>query len=727
MSEFGKIGSARVEIFADTKRLQTQMAGLSSKIKQMGRSIQNVGRTLTRNISLPLGAAGVATSKFAADFETEMTKINSLVGESSGKVEAFKEQVKGMAGEVGKSPEELAEALFFVTSAGLEGSKAMDTLEASAKASAAGMGETKQVADAATSVMNAYGAANINAESAVDTLVATVREGKVQTDELAGVVGQIVPITSELNIGFDEVGGALATMTRKGLDASKAATSLRGILRGIIKPSEQGKKRLKEYGTSMEELRKIAGSQGLLPVLEKIKGEVGSNEEALTDIFPRVRGLIGVLSLVGDEASGTQQIFENVANSSGSMDRAFGAASETITQQFMEAWSGLQSSMIEIGKAVAPVLIDLFEDLEGMLSNLADRFKKARPAIKETIVEIAMAAVAAGPALTAIGTAIVALGTALGALATPGGLGIAAAVTFAAAKVSEMWDTSQSVFKNLQRLWATTSQKATKWFGIIRQKAMAMFNSFTSFWKQNKGTIISFGDQFVSVAKKIFNWFNKLSPTTKKYVGFLGGLLAISPQIVTAFGTMLTAVTTFASFIGGPATIAIATLAGAGFLLVDNWGQISNTLEVIWLGIQQSFEKMKQMLLRGLAKITQSLLSFERTLKSIGLFEGINNTAKKTLTHLEGVNDRIRQLGAEMDKASKKAQQATNRSSTFNLLRGGVDAATQMGTSGMASSISSGGSDLSGLTMEADGRQIARVTQEHQTKEAGKRGTTVDL
>ncbi|BCV00221.1 MAG: hypothetical protein CM15mV33_840 [uncultured marine virus] len=65
---------------------------------------------------------------------------------------------RSAASETGRGPQELADAMFFIASAGLRGATAMEVLNASAKAAAIGLGQTKAVADAATSAVNAYGA-----------------------------------------------------------------------------------------------------------------------------------------------------------------------------------------------------------------------------------------------------------------------------------------------------------------------------------------------------------------------------------------------------------------------------------------------------------------------------------------------------------------------------------------------------------------------------------------
>ena len=173
----------------------------------------------------------------------------------------------------------------------------MKVLEAATKASAIGLGEVKTVADAVTSAVNAYGQANLSAEKATDVLTAAVREGKLEADSLAQSMGKVLPVSSQLGVGFEEVGAALAAMSRTGTEAAMATTSLRGILSALLNPSSQAEKELYNFGLSAEGLREQLKEQGLLSVLKTLTDRFGDNQEAAGKVFGNVRALTGVLDL----------------------------------------------------------------------------------------------------------------------------------------------------------------------------------------------------------------------------------------------------------------------------------------------------------------------------------------------------------------------------------------------------------------------------------------------
>src|SRR5262245_40118514 len=92
-------------------------------------------------------ALGSSVREFAK-FELHMSIVEGLVGIAQDQTLKLTDAVLKLDRQVGIAPTELADALFYITSAGLRGQKAIDTLTMSAKASVAGLGTTQAVADA---------------------------------------------------------------------------------------------------------------------------------------------------------------------------------------------------------------------------------------------------------------------------------------------------------------------------------------------------------------------------------------------------------------------------------------------------------------------------------------------------------------------------------------------------------------------------------------------------
>ena len=122
------VGLLNIVFGADLRGFERAMKKAQKNLKKFGSSMKRVGGNLTRSVTLPLLAARGASVKMALDFEKSMTKVNTLVGVSKKEVESLKKQVLELSGKTATAPNELAEGLYFLTSAGLSGADAMEAL-----------------------------------------------------------------------------------------------------------------------------------------------------------------------------------------------------------------------------------------------------------------------------------------------------------------------------------------------------------------------------------------------------------------------------------------------------------------------------------------------------------------------------------------------------------------------------------------------------------------------
>jgi len=312
---------------------------------------------------------GTAAVQAARNFELSFSRIRGLTGMAADSVESMKAGVLEMATATTRGPEELAEALYFVTSSGLRDTDvAMDVLNASAKASAAGLGETKTVVDAVTSAMNAYGPANLSAARATDVLVATVREGKAEADTFAPAFSKVLPVAAAFGASSEDVAAAMAALTRSGMTAGTAGIYVRQVLSQLLKPSKQASDMLAQVGTSAEQVRDNIREKGMFVALQELSTRLGGIDEgapAFAKVFGNVRALTAMLQLVGPAAAENELVFERLQNSTGDLSVAFEAYEETIDAQFNKALAASRVALIEIGDAIKPVVTTILKIATG--------------------------------------------------------------------------------------------------------------------------------------------------------------------------------------------------------------------------------------------------------------------------------------------------------------------------------------------------------------------------
>lgn len=483
-------------------RLDLQLTGFkqaSGKLKQFGNKIKSVGASMQK-FSLPLAIAGGAAIKMASDFDKNITKIEALVGRTGKELDSFAEASKRMAKETGISSAETSNAMFFIASAGLEGADAISVLEAASKASASGLGDVAQIADLATSAMNAYGSSNLSAEGATDVLTAAVREGKLSSEELAGAMGGVLPIASNLGVSFDEVGATLAAMSRTGTNAANGATQLNSILAGLLKPTNQAEDALRSMGLSSAGLKKQIKDEGLLSVLETLKTEFDKNSDAAAQVFPNIRALKGVLDLTGKSAETTTKIFDKLGVAQGSTKKAFDATAKSASFKLKKALNGARESFAQMGSVLLTGLLPAIQNITGVITKLFTAFTNLDSTTKQLILGAGALIIALPTLLSLFGT----LTGVIGALLSPIGI-FAAALAGIAYIIATNWGEVAPVLVGLYNRFVDLYNSSYK----LRIAIFGLGSIFKSVFIGAKTLVSEFSNLFVTMWKLIKEFSEK--------------------------------------------------------------------------------------------------------------------------------------------------------------------------------------------------------------------------
>ena len=498
----------RVTLLGDASKLNATLNTASGRLKKFGQGISSVGKSLQTRLALPLVAAGAASLKMAAEFDKSMTMIKSLVGIAGDEVDSMGVKVREMASEFAVSSSEAADALFFITSAGLRGSDAMEALEGSLKASAIGMGQTKDISKLASAAMNAYGSDTLSAANATDVVTASIREGSIEADELAAVMGSVLPVASNMGVQFHEVGAALAAMSRTGTGAAEGATQLNAILAGLLAPSSKAEKALNAMGLSSAGLKKQIKDEGLLATLHTLNTAFDANAKGAETVFPNIRALKGVLDLLGSGAQTNNEIFARMTNTMGMTQKAFDATSESAEFKMRKALGTVRESFSQLGSQLLTGLLPIFQQVTGAIQQVFSAFFNLDTGTQKLILGLGAIAVVLPTIITLVGS----LTTLMGVLLSPIGL-VAAALAGVAFVIYKNWNEILPVVVGLYNQFvdlyngseilrkAIFGLKAVFASVFIAAKAQVdkLVNTFSTMWNvikefSEKGFKGSFGD-----------------------------------------------------------------------------------------------------------------------------------------------------------------------------------------------------------------------------------------
>jgi len=395
----------------------TQFGGGTStaayQLTLLGRGFREAGVLMSSAFTVPIVAATAATFKFGGEFEAATTRLVSLAGVSKEELGGVRDRILELGPATGIGPNALAEAMYKVSSTTRDTSVGLEILEVAAMGSAAGMGDAKDVAGALTAVINSYGSSNIDAAKAGDILTRAVRDGGAEAKELAPTLANVVPFAAQLGISFEEVAANIATVTKVGVPASEAVTSLASVFAALARETKRGEDALKTVNMSYAQLRAEIKEKGLAATLLELKDAFKGQEHNLIDVVGRLEALKNILSVTGAQAKTYTEEVQRMASATGELRTAFEQI--TPTQEFMwnQLKAGIEGTFISLSVSLMPVFKKTLELLNGfipIINSVVKSFGELSSTTQLVVIAFFALLAATGPLLIAFGSLLQAFG-----------------------------------------------------------------------------------------------------------------------------------------------------------------------------------------------------------------------------------------------------------------------------------------------------------------------------
>lgn len=412
--DFSQPKSAAKQTAAQMEQLKNKAKGAQGQLDKAGKSAKGAGvanaflgkasagavpgvaalgtalKAALGPIALLTSAAGVLTSAFSTlaqqDFaEAKVRTLGVNSEELKGRLSAVSRELAGQASVV-----ELTAAAYDVASAGFnDAASASQVLKASSLAATGGFSDLNTVADATTSVLNAYGLGAEEATRITDQFIQTQNDGKIVIGQYAANIAKVAPVASALGIGLDEVNAAVAQITGTGTGAEVTFTALKTAFAQLASGGVGEK--LKEFGVNID--ANTIAADGFIGTLEKIK-KSGADTGAILKAFGTEAG--PVLQPLLNDFDKLNRLLENQRNAQGAAAKAAFEASNTINgalKRLQTAFTNLFADSSELGVLlkgtfqVAAVTVEVFAaavklilaPIRGAAAGIASFFEKLSP------------------------------------------------------------------------------------------------------------------------------------------------------------------------------------------------------------------------------------------------------------------------------------------------------------------------------------------------------------
>ena len=302
---------------------------------------------ITGAIAVPLT---IAIKNFAK-LERQVREYGTLINATDGQIKGMTRSLLDMASDkVGKPVEELANSIYLVRSATIDTAYEMEFLETATKAAIGGRGQVSDSVNLLARSMNTFGIEAERATEVADAWLTAVKYGMTTTGELGQYFGKSAVMANNLGVSLDSLAAAFATTTRGGFNTADASTALMRAMNELAKPSDKTRLILEKLGvtTGRELVEKTGSLQGALQELAKA---VNYNEEAMSQMFGRIRGRLGIFALVGRNAIEASKDLVRLNEKAGNTEEMFGVVNDSLqdnTQKMRSSVARLSNSLVEM-------------------------------------------------------------------------------------------------------------------------------------------------------------------------------------------------------------------------------------------------------------------------------------------------------------------------------------------------------------------------------------------
>jgi len=349
------VAVSNIELRVDSRNAVRELNRVNNKTNTLTKSVSKLG--------VRLAQLEIARRFFKGFREADSASAAvETLGVNSKKL---KKELLGVSAEIGglQSQTQLLAASYDVASAGFnDAASAANILKAASLGATGGLSDLNTVADATTSVLNAYGLSSDKAAKLVDGFIQTQNDGKIVVAQYAQQIGRVAPIAAAAGVGIDELNAAISTVTAQGVPIEATFSGLNQVLASVLKPTAEASKVAKLLGLDFSS----AGikAKGFGGFLEEVVEKTGGSEVALTKLFGSVDALKALFPLVSGDLEVFNKNLENQANSAGAAELAAKTLGGTVTNQIQAIVNDMGTLARQLDETLGPVIKGLLTEVK---------------------------------------------------------------------------------------------------------------------------------------------------------------------------------------------------------------------------------------------------------------------------------------------------------------------------------------------------------------------------
>lgn len=538
-----------------------KLGAAGEKLKTVGDGMVDTGKTLTKTVTVPLvGSATLAAKKFA-DVDKTMQLANKTMGNTAEQAQLISKAMEEAAANSTFGMSDAATAVLNFARAGLNAEQAASALAPAMNLAAGEGGSLDTVSAGLVATINGFHGSFEDASYYADIFAAACNNSALDVNSLSSAMSVAAPIFAAAGYTVKDAALYMGVMANNGIEADKAANSLKTGMARLIKPAKEGYAALTDLGLITEEGEmaflnldgSLKDSSEVLKMLHDSFSTLSESEQiaAASAIFGKNQ-MAPWLALINTSTDDVDKLSKSLKNSKGTTDEMAKAMMGGFGGSLERIKSSLDVLMTSIGKILAEFLVPFIEKIQTLL----DKFNGLDDSQKKTIVTILGIAAAIGPLLIVLGKVIGSVGTILTNLpmiigfiskiwtlitANPIGLLIAAIVglvVLIATKGEEIKGLLNKLDAWLKGVFTTDW---TNTFGPVLGGVLnGFFSTVSSVWDSIKGVL----DGIIDFIQNVFsgNWQGAWEAVKKIFSSVMSGLASVFKTPLNAIISMVNSI-----------------------------------------------------------------------------------------------------------------------------------------------------------------------------------------
>lgn len=496
--ELTKVGSAKLN-------------ALSEGFKQLGSKMTAVGKTLSTKVTLPLSLLGGAAAKGFAEVDKIMVLTNSTMGNTEEQAKLLNDAMKEAAANSTYGMNDAAQSMLNFARAGLTAEQSASALAPAMNLAAGEGGDLDTVSAGLVATINGFQGSFDEASRYADVFANACNNSALDVNSLSEAMSIAAPIFKTAGYSVEDAALYMGVMANNGIDANKAATSLKTGMARLLSPTEDAADWMATLGINM------TNADGTMKDTITIQKELhdafstlseAQQIQAASSIFGKnqMAPWLALINTAPEDvnALSTSLMTEGTASQMASdMMSGFGGAIEKLK-------SSIDVASVSLGEALAPTI----EKVVGWIQKAVNWFNSLDDKTKTMIATAGIVVAAIGPVMTILGGLFTTIGTVIGGLSKF--IGVAKlVVSVLGGPVSLAIAGAIAIGVALWRNWDTIKEKATqlkdwvvgKWTALkdsVVGAVTSLKESVLAHWEALKSGISTIASAILSVLTNPF-------------------------------------------------------------------------------------------------------------------------------------------------------------------------------------------------------------------------------